>query len=275
MSNASPARPALRYYGGKWKLAPWIISHFPAHECYVEPFGGAASVLLRKPPAAVEVWNDLDGEVVNFFEVLRGHTDAFMHLVDLTPYSRAEYEQSFDEVDDPVERARRFYVRSWQGFGAHTGWRGSWRVVRDNKRGRSPVDDWNNVEHLWTVARRLKSVFIEQADAFEIIHRYDAPATLFYVDPPYLPETRSKKHRYPFELDEAQHAQLAAALHEAAGMVVLSGYPSASYGELYAGWECITKDAVTNGNVGRTEAVWLNAAASRRRLPLFANLNWE
>lgn len=270
---AMPSRPALRYYGGKWRLAPWIISHFPAHECYVEPFGGAASVLLRKQPSAVEVWNDLDGEVVNFFRVLREHTEEFMRLVEMTPYSRAEYEQSFDRSDDPIEQARRFYVRSWQGYGAHTGWRGSWRVVRDDKRGRSPADGWNNVEHLWTVARRLKSVFIESADALEVIERFDNPGTLFYVDPPYVGETRAKKHRYNYEMSEDDHAKLAAALSDVDGMVVLSGYLSSMYDEWYGDWECITKEAQTNGNVARTEALWLNPAASRRRLPLFANLS--
>lgn len=113
----APTRPALRYFGGKWRLAPWIISHFPEHTCYVEPFAGGASVLLRKPESKVEVLNDLDGEVVNFWRVLREQTEAFIRAVELTPFSREEASLAYQVADDPLERARRLFIRSWQQRG--------------------------------------------------------------------------------------------------------------------------------------------------------------
>lgn len=116
----APTRPALRYFGGKWRLAPWIISHFPEHTCYVEPFAGGASVLLRKPESKVEVLNDLDGEVVNFWRVLREQTEAFIRAVELTPFSREEASLAYQVADDPLERARRLFIRSWQQRGGGT-----------------------------------------------------------------------------------------------------------------------------------------------------------
>ena len=143
----SPRRPALRYYGGKWRLAPWIISHFPPHICYVEPFCGAASVFLRKPPAEFEVINDLDGEVVNFFRVLRDRTDELIRAIVATPYSRAEYDEAWQTVEEPLERARRYYIRAWQGWGGGKGSRPSgWRYQLSNNRGKSVIMDWIDVE---------------------------------------------------------------------------------------------------------------------------------
>lgn len=117
----APRRPALRYYGGKWRLSPWIISHFPSHECYVEPFGGGASVLLNKPRSPLEIYNDLNGQVVNFFAVLREQSDKLIRAIELTPWARAEYELSQEIVvpnnGNRVEAARRFYISCWMGFG--------------------------------------------------------------------------------------------------------------------------------------------------------------
>ena len=110
-------RPPIRYHGGKFRIASWVISHFPAHECYVEPFGGGAGVLLQKTPAPFEVLNDLDGEVVNFFRVLRERPGELVRVIQLTPWSREEQRLSFEPASDPLERARRFYVRSWQTHG--------------------------------------------------------------------------------------------------------------------------------------------------------------
>lgn len=117
---STPSRPVLRWHGGKWLLAPWIISHMPAHRVYVEPFGGAASVLMRKPRAKSEVWNDLDGDLFNLFDVLRGpNSAAVIRAVSLTLFSRADFERAYEPADDPVERARRLLIRSHQGFGSN------------------------------------------------------------------------------------------------------------------------------------------------------------
>ena len=112
---ASPARPALRWFGGKWRLGPWIVQHLPPHAAYCEPYGGAASVLLRKPPARLETWNDLHGRLVSFFRVLRERPDELVRLLALTPYARQEYEQAREVAADPLEDARRFYILAAQG----------------------------------------------------------------------------------------------------------------------------------------------------------------
>jgi DNA adenine methylase len=272
MGNA-PARPALRYFGGKWKIARWIVSHFPGHTCYVEPFGGAASVLLHKIPSFIEVYNDLNGGVVNFFRVLRERPAELLAAIDLTPYSRAEFLQAQEPCDDPVERARRFYVWAWQGRG-RAGVRepGGWRFMKRATRSQTPVDDWNNHRHLWGVVRRLKEVQIEQDDALSVVQRYDAPQTLFYLDPPYLQDTRSGRWgngAYAFEYERIDHCRLAEALRDIEGMAIVSGYPSDLYDDLYAGWGRVTrlapKSGGRKGGMTAVECLWLSPNAMRGR----------
>jgi len=261
------SRPALRWFGGKWKLADWIISHFPAHTCYCEPYSGAASVLIRKSPAFVEVYNDLNGMAVNFFKVLRERPDALVRAIALTPYSRAEYLQAQKPGadEDPLESARRFAVWCWQGRGrGGVVELGGWRFMRTDSRGQTPCDDWNNMAHLYEIAARFKRAQIESGDALDCIRRYDTPKTLFYVDPPYVQETRSGRWRtssYVHEMDDAAHRALATTLLQAKGMVILSGYPSDLYDELYAGWHRVETTARTDAlasNRERTEVLWIS-----------------
>lgn len=278
-------RPALRYLGGKWKLAPWIIGHFPPHRVYVEPFGGAASVLLRKPRSMGECYNDLSDEVVNLFRVLRSPqlAAALCRAVTLTPFSRTEYDAAFEVADDPVERARRMVVRSYQGHGSSaavavrsTGFRAS--LV--NSGGALPAGDWSTLPPaLLAIHDRLAGVVIENRPAMQVIDRYDGDDALLYVDPPYLPETRSAKkrggvmsHVYGHELTEADHDALLARLREAASAVVLSGYPSDRYDEGLPGWTRIERATHADGALDRIEVLWLNpraaSAADAGRLPL-------
>ena len=270
------SRSALRYYGGKWRLAPWVISHFPPHGCYVEPFCGAASVALRKAPAELQVIYDLDGEVVNFFRILRERTGVLIYAILATPYSRAEYEDAWETCEDPLERARRYYVRAWQGWGGGKGTKsGGWRFQTANNRGKSVVSDWNQVEHLPAIAQRLKQFFIEQDDALAVISRYDKPGTLFYVDPPYLPETRTERWAtgaYQCEIDESYHARLLSVLNGLQGMAIVSGYPSDLYDEKLAGWLRVEKRATTtNSEKVGTEVLWISPRAIQNsQLVLFA-----
>ncbi len=231
----APTRPALRYYGGKWRLGPWIISHFPPHRCYVEPYAGAASVLLQKPRSYAEVYNDLDGEIVNLFRVLRDPAQAreLERLLRLTPYARVEFEQSYQAAGDPIEQARRSIARSYMGFGSAS-LETTVTGFRDNAKrsGTIPAHDWARfpaqLEHF---CNRLAGVVIESRDALEVIQRQDDRTTLFYVDPPYPHITRGRVrvHRYRVEMSDEQHRQLAAALHQVKGIVVLSGYDCELY----------------------------------------------
>lgn len=270
-----PTRPALRWHGGKWRLAPWVISHFPPHRIYVEPFGGGASVLIRKPRSYSEVYNDLDQEAVNFFRVLRGpRAGELVSAIALTPFSRTEFVECYQPTDDDVERARRLVVRSFMGFGSdghniavRTGFRAT-----GHRAHTTPAHDWANYpEALKLTVARLRGVVIECKPALDVIEQQDNAQTLFYVDPPYLPETRSNKsrksgekyHAYSHELVEADHVELLARLKSAKGMIVLSGYPAPLYDDALKDWTRVEKAALADGAKARTEVLWINPAAVR------------
>lgn len=260
----APKRPALRYYGGKWKLAPWIISFFPEHDSYVEPCGGAASVLLQKPRSKLETYNDLDGNVVNFFQVLRDMPDELIEKIRLTPWARGEYELSKNPAEDPLENARRFFVCGWMSisgmaFEMSTGWRSS------SFNGQSFVPHLQQKEHtekaLYDVAERLLGVQIENRDALYIIARYVRnQETLVYFDPPYVKDTRVAKKQYSLEVEDSFHVDAAAALRECPGMVVISGYNCELYADLYEnhGWERVDKNSLCNTGAINTESLWLS-----------------
>lgn len=269
VDNANIERPALRYPGGKWRLAPWIISFFPPHDCYVEPYGGAASVLLQKPPAPYEVYNDLEDDVVNFFRVLRERPDEFLRAVKLTPWSRREFELATLSSDDPFEQARRFFVRCWQSHsgGGISKWSTGWRYQKTVSSNKPAMDSWNELEHLQDIAQRFKRTQIEHDEALAVIARFDTAQTLFYVDPPYVQDTRSKwkGSMYRLEMDDDDHRRLADVLHAVEGMVILSGYPSALYEALYGDWHREEIESRTNFTNLRTEVLWISPRAMARR----------
>ena len=281
---SAPSRPALRYLGGKWLLAPWILQHFPHHRTYVEPFGGAASVLLRKARSHAEIYNDLDGDLVNLFQVLRvkAQAEELVRLVALTPFAREEFEASYEEADEPVERARRLVVRSFMGHGSNaaniernTGFRAD-----STRNGTTPAVDWMNLPPaLAMVAERMRGVVVERRPALDVIERFDRPDTLTYCDPPYVHETRSAKkvrgalyNAYRHELTDAQQVELLDRLDALTGMVVLSGYPHPLYDERLGHWRRVTREAMADGGRVRTEVLWINPAASSRLADLFEGL---
>ena len=281
------ARPALRYHGGKFRLAPWILQFFPPHSVYVEPYGGGASVLLRKPRAHTEVYNDIADEIVNVFRVLRDPAQAaeLQRLVALTPAARAEFLLSYERADDPVEQARRTVVRSFMGFGSGavftkhaTGFRTGARGDR-HKSAAHDLVTWP--AQVPAFVERLRGVTIESRDALLVLQSADGPGTLHYVDPPYPHSTRGNargtRQKYAMEMSDDDHRSLAGVLQDLQGMVVLSGYPCDLYDrELFAGWERHQVDALADGARKRTEVVWLNpacqAALERARGGLFAEV---
>ncbi len=234
-------RPVMRYPGGKYRMAKWIISHFPQHGFYVEPYGGAGSVLMAKVPAQGEVFNDLDGDVVNVFRVLRDPDQAkdLERILRLTPFSYEEYKDAYEECGDPVERARRTIFRSFASIGSdgvsrrNSGFRG----FKNNETTVSAAQEWARYPGaVQAFVERLKYVLIEQRPALHVIGLYDREETLFYVDPPYVMSTRSKSSvLYANEMSEDEHIELAKILNAMKGMVVLSGYASELYKELYSG----------------------------------------
>lgn len=269
------AHPALRYHGAKFRLAPWVSQFFPAHTCYIEPFGGAAGVLLQKPRSYAEVYNDLDGDIVNFFTVLRS-PDMCPQLVEacqLTPYARDEFEAAFEDAETPVERARRTAIRAAMGFGSASATKGSSGFRTDTRRSHGTA------QHVWAkypdtlaaIGQRFSGVLIENRPAIDVMQRHDGPETLHFVDPPYLPETRQRSsggkcRYYRHEMTAEEHVALLSALENLQGYVVLCGYPSNLYDALLPGWTQHTTQARISGGRGtemRTESVWLNPSCAQ------------
>jgi DNA adenine methylase len=256
-------RPVLRWHGGKWNLAPWVIGFFPPHKCYVEPFGGAASVLIRKPRAYAEVYNDLDGAVVNLFRVLRSErAEELVKLVRLTPFAREEFMSAYGEAEDEVERARRLIVRSFMGFGSNGHNRSTGFRANSNRSGTTPAHDWHNYpDALAHIVTRLQGIVIENRDAKQVMAAHDTPATLHYVDPPYVLSTRSDPSKdYHTELSDDDHADLLQFLRGLAGTVILSGYPHAEYDAALHDWHRVERKHLADGARERTEVLWINRA---------------
>lgn len=291
----SVPRPVLRYHGGKFRLAARIVDLFPKHRMYVEPFAGAASVLMHKPKVWAEIYNDLDCEVVNVFRVLQNPRKAkqLERLLRVTPFSRAEFELSYRKARCDIEQARRTLIRSFMGFGSDSVTRmkasdagfnsrvtGPGPVMRTGFRGYSmrshstAAVDWSHYsDAIRCFTERLQGVLIENRDAFRLIEKMDRQDALFYVDPPYpfeVLQTKNKRararlRRYRHVLSDVEHVKLAELLHRCCGMVLVSGYAGPLYSKLYADWERTewNGNEFCHGAANRTECVWLNAAAAR------------
>lgn len=261
----TPDRPIMRYFGGKWRLAPWIISFFPAHRTYTESFAGAASVLLRKPRAHAEVLNDLDGEITNLFRVLRSPTDGreLIRQVWYTPFSRHEYEAAFLAAGDPIEQGRRTLVKAAMGFGSNSVHKRTGFRPGHARNGQIPAQDWAGLPSaLEQVVERLRGVVIEERPAIEVIRRYDSERTLHYIDPPYPHGTRGDDCRYRYEMTDAEHVELAEVLRGVRGMAIVSGYGCYLYDQqLYADWQRIERGSHADGGRDRQEVLWIKPGA--------------
>lgn len=249
-------------------LAPWILAHFPPHRVYVEPFGGAASILLRKSRSYAEVYNDLDCDVVALFRVLRDDVAAraLVSWVRLTPFARDEFQSAYDVADDDMERARRLLIRSFMGFGSNGHARKTGFRSNSNRSGTTPAHDWANYpDGLRRVIARLRGVVIENRDAKAVMATHDGPNTLHYVDPPYVLSTRSDPTKdYAHEMTDAQHVELLDFVQTLQGMVIISGYAHALYEQGLKGWARMERKALADGAAKRTEVLWLNPAARQR-----------
>lgn len=278
----APRRPILRYLGSKWRLAPQIVERLPPHGLYLEPFGGSAAVLAHKPRCNTEIWNDLDGEVVNLFRVMRDETAArrLIDLVAMTPYARAEHELSYEPTDEPIERARRLLVRSHMGHGnngSQVSLKNGWRVdgVKNSNDVAGQWADFPAALKIWL--ERLRGVQLERRPALDLIRKYSVAGALHYLDPPYVPETRSASVRwstgkcaYAHEMAVADHQQLLETILASPAMIVLSGYASALYDEALSGWTRVEIKARAHGNRPRVEVLWINRAADVAAGGLFA-----
>jgi DNA adenine methylase len=259
---------AFGWYGGKFSHLNWLLPLLPDCHHYCEPFAGSAAVLLNRAPSPVETYNDIDGEVANFFRVLRDHKEALTEAIGLTPFSREELFLAVSPTDGAVseiERARRFFVRARQtrtGL-AQTSSLGRWANCKNTSRaGMSGViSRWlGSVEALPAIALRLLRVQIENRPAIEVIKLYDDRETLFYCDPPYVHSTRGDSKAYGFEMSDKAHGDLAATLKQVRGKVALSGYRCDLMDILYKDWNCIEAPPKHCHSIKkmRQEAVWTN-----------------
>ena len=271
----------IQYFGGKHYIRYDLIEMFPDHDTYVEVFGGGASVLCAKPPSAHEIYNDIDSGLVNFFRVIQNkelieQEGGLLDRLSLTPRSREmyyDYRASWNDSDDPVEKAYRFFIVARQGFSgifASSGW-----SVTKTKKGRRA---WlNAIENLPQVADRLLNADIENIDFRHCLELYDAPGTLFYLDPPYVPSTRSDGE-YQHEMTEADHVDLLKIITNGIqGKVILSGYDNELYEQHLGSWQKrdiktkLWSEKVKGGKLqDRTETVWGNVPISDKQLSLFA-----
>lgn len=261
MSTAPHSLPPspLRYLGGKAKLASWLLDKFPPHEIYIEPFCGSAAVLLSKSPAPVEIINDLNGDVVNFFRILR-HPRLAKRLADmvaLTPYAETEHKKALDTFKlPPLEKARLFLFRTHANFSpdlTHT----AFKCTTDP--GHLYPREWHSVPaRLAPTAQRLKNVTVLLRDFAEILPKYDKPGAFFYLDPPYLPDTRVQGG-YKHELSEPRHRELCRLLASMQhAKWALSGYENDLYNTLLPWVEKHTTGSTTAKHSDRTEVLWCN-----------------
>jgi DNA adenine methylase len=256
------------WYGGKFSHLDWLLPLLPESHHYCEPFAGSAAVLLNRKPSSVETYNDIDGDVVNFFRILRDFGPELERTISLTPFSREEYHRAvtdFPVAQSNIERARRFYIRARQtrtGL-AQTATLGRWANCKDTSRSgmSGVVSRWlGGIDALGEISERLIRVQIENRPAIDMIRLYDSPTTLFYCDPPYLHDTRGDSSAYGFEMDESEHVELAATLRSCKGKVAISGYRNALMDSLFKGWRRFDAALKMAHSIKkpRQECLWMN-----------------
>lgn len=254
----------FRYPGSKWGLADWIIGHFPSgyeKMVYLEPFAGSGAVFFNKRPGSVETINDLNGDIVNFFRVLREQPDELKRLLSLTPYSREEYQKSIEPCTDPLEKARRFMVRTTQAIGAKPD--SGWRNHKQMKIGGTACKWGGITETIDEAARRLRGdtthlVQIERMDGLQLIARYNHPDVLMYLDPPYMMNTRKSRRLYSYEMDDSEQGAMLDLILKSKAKIALSGYPNDLYNRRLAGWNTDTALSHTTSAEVVTEQIWMN-----------------
>ena len=261
-------KAVLKYPGAKHRMAEWICSFIPKHDVYLEPFAGSLAVLFEKERSHIETVNDLDGGVVNFFRVLRDFPEELQSKIERTPYSREEYENAYIPSDDEVERARRFCVRCWMGFGCSNLYKNGFKSGQQTKSP-NPAVAWSHLpEIINAAAGRLKGVQIEHLPAVELLKRYDTPDVFIYLDPPYLHGTR-KNYLYKHEMPDQGHEELLSISTSHKGRILISGYDNELYNTYLEGWHKAYKDTTAENGLKRTEVLWMNYQAGQMHIKDF------
>ena len=257
-------RAIIKYPGAKWRLAEWIIGHFPKHRSYLEPFFGSGTVLFRKSRSPIETVNDLDDDVVNLFDWIKRDPERLARVIALTPYARTEYERAYaakDTETDSFQRAVYFYIRMMMGHGFRmTGEKVGWKNDVQGREAAYAARQWGgSPETIIKAAERLLGVQIENKPAIELIRRFNYPNVLIYADPPYVLSTRyGNRKQYRHEMTDDDHAELLEALKAHTGPVIVSGYETDLYNDTLRGWHKESKAARTQTTAERVETIWMN-----------------
>ncbi len=254
----------LKYPGSKWRIASWIIEHFPEHKVYLEPFFGSGAVFFLKQPSYIETINDIDGNVINLFRVCRENPEKLAAQLNLTPFSREEFVSCYEiEVSDPVERARRTIVRYHQSFGTSNSTKNCWRNVQ-TAGGPRCATMWNYLpQSVIETCERLKCAQIENLEAVSLIERFNDPDVLIYCDPPYLQSLR-KRSMYANEMNEEDHRKLLETILKSKAKIIISGYDSDLYNNMLCNWETDEIDALAQFGLHRKEKIWMNFIADKQ-----------
>ena len=269
-------RAVFRYPGSKWGIAKWIIDHFPENYekmVYLEPFAGSGAVFFNKHPSAVETINDLDSDIVNLFYVLRNHPAELKEALSLTPYSREEYDRSFEPADEPVEKARRYMVKTTQAIGAKLNTKCGWRNHKQMKIGGTACKWAGITETIDAAATRLRGsttnlVQIEHMDALRLIARYNTPEALIYLDPPYVRSSRKSGALYKHEMSDEQQIQLLELISNSKAKIIISGYRNDLYDKYLCSWETDSTLSQTTSTEKAEEVIWMNYKAPAKQLSI-------
>ena len=265
-------RSVLSYPGSKKRIASWIIKHMPPHHSYLEPYFGCGAVLFAKAPAPIETVNDLDGEVVNFFQVIRnpGSREKLLEWIAYTPYARQAYDEVIQKAPaDPVERAACFAVKSMMSHGFRMTGDCGWKKDVYGRENAYAVRYWNELpESIAGMATRLKQVQIENRPAMELIKDYDNEKVLMYLDPPYVLSTRGVHKQYKHEMTDQDHIELLEALASSKAKVMISGYDCELYDFYLGDWNKVQIAARAQDNKRRTETLWMNYGLEAEQIKL-------
>lgn len=249
----------LKYPGGKWRIADWIISQFPAHKVYLEPFFGGGGVFFNKRPSYIETINDINGDIVNLFRVCRERPSELVAALALTPWAREEYINCYEIEGDDVERARRTVVRHHQSYGTTNSNLNTWKNSQMFNSPRCPQSWAALPETVFKVCDRLKEAQIENTDALTLIERYNSPETLIYIDPPYLQSLRTR-NMYKYEMTDKQHVELLKLIMQSKSKICLSAYDNELYNDYLKGWYTAEKKTTAQNGLPRTEKLYMNYA---------------
>ncbi len=263
-------RAVIKYPGSKWSLADWIISHFPEHHSYLEPYFGSGAVLFNKPRSHIETVNDMDNNVVNLFECIRKDPERLARMIYLTPYARETYEGAYREnPKDKFESALNFYIRLDMGHGFRTtGEKVGWKSDIQGRERAYAAWNWCSLpDRIVRAAERLRGVQIENRPAAELIPRFNYENVLIYCDPPYMLETRHGK-QYRCEMSDREHGELLDMLLRHKGYAVISGYDTGLYNSMLAKWNRLEKDSYTQTGTRKKEIIWMNYDPPSRQISL-------